>query len=116
MNEKYVISAIEKGIIPDTNEDLSGKIIDLILENKENSKIIFAPGNYFIKKRIDANMRQFFFGFMVKLYIILLITITRDMSKQQRRFNFERLFIRCYATTRTWFVSVRITNWKRKDF
>ena len=54
MNEKYVISAIEKGIIPDTNEDLSGKIIDLISEFKENSKIIFAPGNYFIKKRIEV--------------------------------------------------------------
>lgn len=55
MNEKIVVSAIEKGIIPDTNEDLSEKIIDLILKFRENSKIIFAPGNYFIKKRIEVD-------------------------------------------------------------
>lgn len=34
------------------------------------------------KKRIDANMRQFFLRFVVKLYIILLITFTWDTSKQ----------------------------------
>lgn len=25
--------------------------------------------------------------------------------------KFERLFIRCYATTRAWFISARITDW-----
>ena len=34
-----------------------------------------------MKKRIDANMRQFFLRFVVKLYIILLITFTWDTSK-----------------------------------
>lgn len=34
-----------------------------------------------MKKRIDANMRQFFFRFVVKLYIILLIILIGDTSK-----------------------------------
>lgn len=34
-----------------------------------------------MKRRIDANMRQFFLRFEVKLFIILLITFTRNTSK-----------------------------------
>lgn len=44
-------------------------------------------------------MRQFFLRFVVKLYIILLITIAWGEQANGGDLNFERLFIRCYATT-----------------
>ena len=54
MNEKNVVFAINNGIIPDTNEDVSGKMIALLAEHKQNAKIILAPGDYFIKSRIET--------------------------------------------------------------
>lgn len=60
-----------------------------------------------MKKRIDANMRQFFFAFRGK--IIYNFTNNIHMGHEQTNrggLKFERLFIRCYATTRAWFISV----------
>lgn len=65
-----------------------------------------------MKKRIDANMRQFFSHFVVKLHIIITNNIHMGHEQTNRGgLKFERLFIRCYATTRAWFISVRITDW-----
>ena len=53
-----------------------------------------------MKKRIDANMRQFFFAFRGK--IIYNFTNNIHMGHEQTNrggLKFERLFIRCYATT-----------------
>lgn len=63
-----------------------------------------------MRKRIEANMRQFFLHFVVKLYIILLITIMRDMRHTRGGLNFERLFTKCHATERARIISVRITD------
>ena len=65
-----------------------------------------------MKKRIDANMRHFFFAFRGK--ILYNFTNYIHMGHEQTNrggLKFERLFIRCYATTRAWFISVRITDW-----
>ena len=53
MLKKETIWAVENGIFPDTNEDVSEKFKALFYSVKENGKIIIAPGSYRLKSRIE---------------------------------------------------------------
>ncbi|MBQ9355572.1 MAG: hypothetical protein IJT84_07845 [Clostridia bacterium] len=113
MNKKYVISAIERGIIPGTNEDLSEKIIDLISENKENSKIIFAPGNYFIKKRIEVESLKNvdIIGYGAKIISAINVTVNYGCSGGFKFDNCDDCSISGFSfnTERATNVSARVT-------
>lgn len=113
MNEKYVVSAIEKGIIPNTNEDLSGKITDLITEYKENSKIIFAPGDYYIKKRIEVEglKNVDIIGFGARIVQSINVTVNYGCSGGFRFENCDDCSVLGFSfnTERATNVSARVT-------